>query len=255
MKGVNQGIMALAFVMLASCITPQKQMIFKGMEYDQRYSMTLPEEVRIQKFDRLNIQVLSDIPQLAAPFNATLNFSESEAGGQKAVTYEVSREGMIDFPKLGQARVEGMTIRELESTLALAIREHGFIKDPLVKVSLENFEITVIGVNNEVMTIAGGMNLIQLLARVGGPAPGFRMDDVMVIRTIDGARVPFQVDLRKKEVFDSPVFYLQQNDIVYFKPRTTIFDPAVQGLISPITYFTSMVSVVTSILVLLKLSE
>ena len=81
------------------------------------------------------------------------------------------------------------------------------------------------------------------------------MDDVMVIRTIDGARVPHQVDLRTKEVFDSPVFYLQQNDIVYFKPRVTMFDPAIQGLMTPLMSLTSLASVITSALVLVRLSN
>ena len=81
------------------------------------------------------------------------------------------------------------------------------------------------------------------------------MDDVMVIRTIDGARVPYKVNLREKEVFDSPVFYLQQNDIVYFKPRTPIVDPAFEGVIRPIMYATSLGSLVTSILVLVKLAK
>ena len=231
-------------------------MIFRGMEYDARYKAVPPEELRIQKFDKLDIQIRSDMPELAAPFNnATLNYSESQSSTIAPVPYTVSREGTIDFPKLGVCMVEGMTILELERTFAAALQDKGFIKEPVVKVTLEKFNVTVVGAANENMEIDGGLNLIQLLARIGGPSAQFRMDDVMVIRTIDGARVPHQVDLRNKEVFDSPVFYLQQNDIVYFKPRVPLFDPAVEGLLRPLSYMMSFASVITSALVLVRLSK
>ena len=216
LKWCNAALLLLALLAMGSCLSPRKQMIFKGMEYDTRYKAVPPEELRIQKFDKLIIQIQSDIPALSAPFNATLNYSESVSGAATSLPYTVSREGTINFPKLGECVVEGMTTRQLESTLAAALEEHGYIKDPVVKVTMQKFEVTVIGTSDQVLTVDGGINLIQLLARVGGPSPTFRMDDVMVIRTIDGARVPYKVDLREKEVFDSPVFYLQQNDIVYF---------------------------------------
>ena len=249
-------LVLLVALSLTSCLTPRKQMIFKGMEYETRYKAVPPEELRIQKFDKLEIQIRSDMPELAAPFNnATLNYTESQASTIAPVPYTVSREGTIDFPKLGVCRVEGMTILELERTLAAALQEKGFIKEPVVKVTMQQFSVTVVGSKNENVEVSGGLNLIQLLAQIGGPSPTFRMDDVMVIRTIDGARVPHQVDLRTKEVFDSPVFYLQQNDIVYFKPRVTMFDPAIQGLMTPLMSLTSLASVITSALVLVRLSN
>lgn len=256
LKWCNALLLLVALLSLGSCLSPAKQAIFRGMEYDTRYKAVPPEELIIQKFDKLDILIRSDIPQLSAPFNSSLNYSESVAGGTGApVPYTVSREGTINFPKLGVCVVEGMTTRQLESTLASALQEHGYIKDPVVKVALQKFDITVVGKANQVIPVDGGINLIQLLARIGGPSPDIRMDDVMVIRTIDGARVPYKVNLREKEVFDSPVFYLQQNDIVYFKPRTPIVDPAFEGAIRPIMYVTSLGSLVTSILVLVKLGN
>ena len=245
----------LVLLSLTACVSPRKQMIFRGMEYDTRYKAVPPEELRIQKFDKLNIEILSDVPQLAAPFNASINYTESSSAPATMVPYTVSREGTIDFPKLGVCVVEGMTTLDLERTLAAALRDKGYIKDPIVKVVLQRFDITVIGGANELVTVDGGLNLIQLLARIGGPSVNFRMDDVMVIRTIDGARVPHKVDLRAKEVFDSPVFYLQQNDIVYLKPRAPKIDPAVQGLMAPVTMLVSLGSAITSALVLIRLTK
>ena len=51
--------------------------------------------------------------------------------------------------------------------------------------------------------------------------PGCRRlnDDNPVLRVEDGQRVMYMHDLRSKEVFQSPCFYLQQNDIVYVEPK------------------------------------
>ena len=247
----NSGsLLLLGLLLLSGCISPRNLEIFRDVEYNERFAATPPEDLKLQPFDRLDIQVLSEIPQLAAPFNATVNFQESATGAanRRAVAYEVDRDGCIEFPKLGPVNVVGLTTRELENLLAMEMRERGYIKDPTVKVSLENFEITVIGERNEQISVTGGLNLIQLLARTGGPAITFRMDDVMVIRTEDGHRMAYQVDLRKKEVFDSPVFYLQQNDIVYFKPKSPKPDPTIQGLFQSLSPLISSVSMAVSIM-------
>ena len=46
-----------------------------------------------------------------------------------------------------------------------------------------------------------------------------KIPDVMVVRTENGKREAYTLNLQSKEIFNSPVFYLQQNDIVYVQPR------------------------------------
>lgn len=254
MKHWIKWLLLAALLQLAGCVTPRKMALFQGMEYDVRYEATPPEEIKLQPLDRMEILVTSENPQLAAPFNASLNYEESaSAQVRRTVPYEVDRDGCIDFPKIGPVNVVGLTTRELGDLLAEEMKTRGYIKDASVKVTLENFEVTVVGEKNQIVSVNGGMNLLQLLARAGGPDIRFRMDDVMVVRTENGSRMAYKVDLRKKEVFDSPVFYLRQNDIVYFKPRNVIRDPnlaVLTGLISPVL---SGVSAITSVLILLNL--
>jgi polysaccharide export outer membrane protein len=42
----------------------------------------------------------------------------------------------------------------------------------------------------------------------------------MVIRDIDGKKIETRVDLTSRDLFNSPVYYLTQNDIVYVQPTT-----------------------------------
>ena len=42
--------------------------------------------------------------------------------------------------------------------------------------------------------------------------------NILVIRDTNGKRETFRVDITDPEVFNSPAFYLKQNDIVYVEP-------------------------------------
>ena len=46
-----------------------------------------------------------------------------------------------------------------------------------------------------------------------------RRDRVAVIREKDGKRMILMHDLRSSDIFNSPCYYLQQNDIVYVEPN------------------------------------
>ena len=44
-------------------------------------------------------------------------------------------------------------------------------------------------------------------------------DDILVFREENGMKVEYKVDLLSKQIFTSPVYYLQQNDVVYVNPN------------------------------------
>ena len=63
------------------------------------------------------------------------------------------------------------------------------------------------------------ITLLEAVARAGDVSPRGRVNRVAVIREEDGQRVMYMHDLRSKDLFRSPCFYLQQNDIVYVEPK------------------------------------
>ena len=129
--------------------------------------------------------------------------------------------GDIEFPILGTLHVEGKTLNEVQKMIADEITQRGYIKDPVVKAELENFTITVLGeLGQMVIPVEGNsMNLLQVMAQLSNDLETAKLPDVMVIRTVDGKREAYRVDFQSKDIYNSPVFYLQQNDIVYVKPR------------------------------------
>ena len=210
----------LAVALLASCATSKQITILRDIEYDTPYPAKPVPDLTIQPGDVLSVQVFSENPLLAAPFNGTLSTTGTPTGAKAEVTYAVDSLGRINYPVLGGLKVEGLTTRQIEDTIADRIRQLGYIKDPVVNVELSNFTVTILGAGNSVMTVKGpSMDLLKVVAQASGISRSIKLDDVMVIRTENGERMAYRVNLYSKDVFDSPVFYLRQNDIVYFKPK------------------------------------
>ena len=236
-------LFALMLVLLASCTTPSRITYLRDMEYNKAYAATKAPELRLHPEDKISIQVLSTDPALAAPFNASSGAEE----GMGAAHYTLDKDGNIDFPVLGVMHIEGMTVKEVKDEISNRIIKLGYIREPIVKVELSNFQITVLGENNNsIINVEGeSINLLQVIARTSYVGDRAKVNDVMVIRTVDGQREAYTVNLQTKDLFDSPVFYLQQNDIVYVKPRglrTNMNLQAVMSGISPLFSITSILS-------------
>lgn len=208
-------------VLLAACSTPKKLSYLRDLEYNVPFEARPAPELRLKVDDRISIQVFSDQMELAAPFNAAGVNIEGDDGSLLSSTYGVDARGNIDFPVLGEIHVEGKTLNEVQKDISAEITRRGYIKDPVVKAELENFTVTVIGqMGQKILPVEGGsLNLIQLLAQLEGELETAKIPDVMVIRTENGMRQAYQVNFQTKELYNSPVFYLQQNDVIYVKPR------------------------------------
>jgi polysaccharide export outer membrane protein len=213
------------------------------MLYNTDYPAPAAPELVIQPDDCLDITVTCSTPELAAPFNL---YSEGSTG----LKYMVDRNGNIEFPVLGKINVWGATLSQIRDGIADGIRANGFIKDPIVSVTLDNFSVTVIGSGgNSVIPVAGNsINLLQVIAMTGNLTNKCDIRDIMVVRTENGVRKSYSVDLQAKDLFYSPVFYLKQNDVVYVKPQGVSLSASGQTVMSFVTAGLSLVSIIVNTL-------
>jgi len=99
-----------------------------------------------------------------------------------------------------------------------------YVKDPIVNVRYMNFKVTVIGEVNRPTTFTSDkeqINVLEALGMAGDMTAHGKRENVLVIREIDGKRQLARLDLNSSTAFESPYFYLQQNDIVYVEPSET----------------------------------
>ena len=251
------GFLIFFVLLTASCTTPRTLGYLLDMEYNKDYPAAPAPELKMQKEDRLSIQVFSENAELSAPFNTLLTITDlaNQTVHEPVLTYVVDREGNIDFPVLGKLHVEGMTLKEIEKLIAGEIIARGYIREPVVNAELDNFQITVIGgTGGGVMQIQGhSFNLLQAMARIrSGNTGQINIKEVTVIRTENGVRTAYAVDMQKKALFDSPVFYLQQNDVIYYKPKVYRLNQNFGNFLGFIGTLSSLATMVLTYLALTK---
>lgn len=186
--------------------------------------------------------------------DGTGNVKVSEITENKGKGYLVDAEGNIDFPILGKMQVEGLKTSDVKKMIEGRIKESGYIKDPLLFVEILNFKYTVLGAveRNGTFTSDGErVTLLEAIANAGDLTSKARTDRVAVIREMGTERKMFVHDLRSTDIFSSPCFYLQQNDVVYVEPKYKKRDVEDRSWqIS--TFLLSLASVCTSIIWLTK---
>ncbi len=246
---------AVLVALMASCTTPAKIAYLRDMQYDTPYLAKQAPELRLQVDDKISIQVYSTDPELAAPFNVGNGLvGESGQAFSSATNYTVDKHGDIQFPVLGTMHVQGKTLNEIKEWVSSEIIRLGYIREPIVNVQMENFSITVLGETGQsVMPVQGNsINILQVLARSNGTTEYSKIPDVMVIRTEEGVRMAYSINLQSKDLFDSPVFYLRQNDIVYVKPRGFRTSSSMSAVMAAMAPLMTAATAISTILILAK---
>jgi polysaccharide export outer membrane protein len=240
----------LASILFSGCYSYKNQILFQGLS-DTTYAASMVQDKPvIQLGDQLSIMVYGLDEKTTAYFNTPMggvqggNMQMMQGGqGGGLMGYLVSEEGTIEFPKLGTIKVLGYHQEQLRDSLQNWLTP--WVKDPIVNVRLLNFRVTYLTTDRAttVMIMNNKTNIIQFLGMVGGITWTDRKDNVLVIRQIDGQRQIFHVDFTRKELFSSPVYYLQPNDIVYVEPNQRKFIESNVQLISLVTSITSTLSI------------
>lgn len=96
------------------------------------------------------------------------------------------------------------------------------VLNPQVHAHIVNAKVSVLGEvsrpGNVPMT-GGRLTLFDALAAAGDLTPYGRRDNVLVTREVDGKLQIARLNLRDANIFTSPYFFLQQNDVVYVSPN------------------------------------
>ena len=223
-KSIIKTAMLCALVCIFGC-KPSKYIYLEDMPLDQSIPIDYQQETRIKAGDRLAISVSSTKQQLAVPFNA-ISYSvgtdgETTSSNTNTEGYLVDDEGFIDFPTLGRLKVGGLTMPQVKEYIKGLLIEGNHLTDAVVTVCMTNFTIYGLGALSpgKLVVPDGKINILQAVSQMGDLQSRAKYDKVRVIREEDGQRMEFDIDMTSKELFRSPAFYLQQNDIVYAEPK------------------------------------
>lgn len=253
--------MSLLFLVvgLVGCKAPEKVLYLQDLNQPLEQALTQTAGMKIQKDDLLQINILANNPEVAKPFNLMAQVSEmgTSSSNPEQTAYLVDASGNIDIPVLGRMTVEGLTTQEVKNAISKQLQEKNLIKDPVITVRIQNFKVSVLGEvkNPGVVDVKGErITVLEALSKAGDLTIQGRRDHVAVIREVDGKRTVNYLNLKSKDIFDSPYYYLKQNDVVYVEPnnaRTVQYrNNQVNNVGTWLSVLSSMLSVITLIVTL-----
>jgi polysaccharide biosynthesis/export protein len=213
-------VVSLVFL---SCATKKDVLYYQDItKRGQGAVKYVPNSIQIN--DILSITVSSLVPELAEPFNPSSAQGNRQLNTQvmRLSGYLVAQDGSILFPILGTIAVAGKTAVEVQELLSSMISEKGYIKDPVVNVRIINNKVTILGEVKNPGTFSfeeQNVSLIQALGYAGDLTINGVRKDVLLIREVDGVRTYVKLDLTSSQWFDSPYYFLRQNDIIIVNPN------------------------------------
>jgi polysaccharide export outer membrane protein len=217
-------------LLMCGCSAQQNVLYLQNIDSAAECEVPQSSIIRIKPLDQITVVVNSKNPELATPFNSSSNYNAltgalvtSTSGSENSIqVFTVDSQGYITMPIIGRVECGGMTREELARNIERLISEGGYIQDPSVNVRFASLTLSVVGevnrpgrydINKDKMTI------FEALALAGDMTIHGKRDDVMVIREIEGKNHVTTLDLRSADVFNSPCYYLEQNDVVIVNPN------------------------------------
>jgi polysaccharide export outer membrane protein len=205
--------------------------------------------------DLLSIIVLGLNEDAVKPFNlppVQVSFNNGyTVGSQPPPGYLIDANGNIEFPVIGKIKLAGLTRMTAVDTIIKKLKP--YLNSPTVLMRILNYKITVLGEvrNPGTFTIPNErITLIEALGLAGDLNITGVRKNVVVIRDENGKKTEYRIDLTVKDLFASPVYYLNQNDVVYVEPNrakinSSVINAANAGIVI------SSISLIITVLALL----
>lgn len=211
---------------LSSCNLEKKIVYFQDSQDGEIIDTYKGYTPKFKADDVLSILVTADDPVSTEPFNIEISAGANIRGNSGYLTgapgqgYLVDSLGIVNMPVIGKIKLAGLN--RIEATLLLEKELEKYLMNPVVQIRIVNFKITVLGeverpgtfsIPNERITILEAIGLAGDLKITG------KRENIKIIRNIEGKQYQYVIDLTSKNSFKSPVYYLEQNDVVYIEPN------------------------------------
>ncbi|MBO5635053.1 MAG: polysaccharide biosynthesis/export family protein [Bacteroidales bacterium] len=223
----------LVVLLAAGCSTVPKIAYLRELPAEVPVALQETQDLTLKPGDRLQIFVFSHDRELASDFNlweggyggySSSNYSgtssTSSRGGNHP--YTVDKNGEIEMPVLGRIKVSGKTRLEVADLIKYRLLSGQMLADPTVQVEyydLSFYALGEIGRTGRIAIPRDNVTIMEAISLAGDLTISGRRDNVMVLRTENGKQTPYFVDLTNPQsVYNSPVYYLQQNDMIYVEP-------------------------------------
>lgn len=233
----EKGWVLLLLITLFSCSTPKNVAYFQDAARLDGMLAQAEQQFRLRPEDKINIVVNSSNPMLEHQFTLTTPSSNYVLGAtvkqdaatgttnsyRQMVAYTVDEQGTIEFPVLGKISVVGKTRREVADYIQRRLIARELVSDPIVTVEYVNLGVNILGEVNAAGHVdinKDHFTILDAIAKAGDLTINGNRENVLVTRQVDGETKIYNVDLTNMQsTYNSPAYYLQQNDVIYVSPN------------------------------------
>ena len=235
-------LLVVTSICLNSCVSSKKIIYFQGADtiYNTPQPILQQYEMRIKPADQVMIRVNADQPELLTVFSnniimgstnsrtgsSSMNMGSTQSSlGGSYLSFTVDNNGFVHLPVLGDLQISDLTCDEAAQVVKKSIIDHGIVADPDVNVILMNARVTVIGAakSPKVVPLSSERNtVLDILAQCGDVSEASLRKRVSLYREVHGQRMRYDLDLTSADIFNSPAFYVEQNDMIYIEPNKSM---------------------------------
>ncbi|QPH39930.1 polysaccharide biosynthesis/export family protein [Pedobacter endophyticus] len=220
-------ILVTLVVLLSSCGSYKNIPYYQDLERSKQTTETVANfsPLTISPNDILAIKVSSRTPESSAIFSYEPNNNQDAIPG-----YQVDANGNVHLPVIGTIKAAGFTTTQLQESMNKSLLT--YYKDPVVNVRILNFKVSVYGdverpnvytLQNERTTIT------QALSLAGDLNITAMRKTIILVREEGGQRKFIPIDLTSKKIFESPYYYIRNNDEIYVQPDRTKYATVDRG--------------------------
>jgi polysaccharide export outer membrane protein len=253
MKMMKNLVGIILILLLQGCAS-KKDIIYFGDADSLAQTKINYKSPNIQINDILDIKVSALIVETALPYNFQTSaiVNTQTADYQKLQGYLVASDGTITFPILGSIAVAGKSTKDVEKQIEQLLINGGHINNPTVRIRVINGKVTILGEVANPGTFnysEENITLPQAIGYAGDLTIRGKRNNILIIREEDGVRSQQRVDFTKTTWFNSPYYYIKQNDIIVVEPNGPKVKSA--GFVGDLGTFISVFSLALSTFLLI----
>lgn len=230
-------VMIMASLLTTSCVSQKKLVYFQGSEelYASAQKIAQQYEMRLKPADQIMVKITTSEsePELLQVFARDVTMGTlgsyqnySQTGTlSNAYGYTITNDGYVILPAVGKVYVNNMTCEEAARAIEQKVIEHKLLNSPEVTVRLQNARVTIIGAvksPRSVSLTSERNTVIDVLAQCGDLDVSSLRTNIKLFRETNGERQMYTLDLTDVNIFNSPAFYVQQNDMIYVEPNKSL---------------------------------
>ncbi|WP_143960692.1 polysaccharide biosynthesis/export family protein [Litoribacter populi] len=233
----------VAYVLLcvtafSSCISNKKIIYLQNLagktEIKEETLVTYDLPVyRIQRDDIIDVQVRSTNIEVNEIFNLA---SGMGAGGQMGMGggfmgggggdiyymtgYTVDKTGMIELPFVGKLSVEGLNTDEIKELVEKNLMQY-FQDEIFVRVKLGGIRYAAFGefkMGGKFVVLQNRLTIFEAIANAGDLTILAKRDELLVLRQYPEGTKLHRVNLKDRNIINSPFYFIQPNDQLYAEP-------------------------------------